>query len=124
MLRLRSHQEVAESGGGQNRKSSYSPGSPNNLRTGRDGVKATSRRAAANMACMKNIDALLELSQEKARELGHALVEHLLAYQERLVSLPVVKVGSTAELRRAIWEDLPARGSEPLAGLALVRKRG
>src|ERR1700751_3671509 len=122
MLRLRCIQEVAETGGEQNRKSSYSPGSPNNLRTGRDGVKANSRRAAANMACMKNIDALLELSQEKARELGHALVEHLVEYRARMGSLPVVKVESTAALRAAIWEDLPARGNDPLAVLQRIQK--
>jgi hypothetical protein len=55
------------------------------------GVKAKTRRAAANMACMKNLDALLELSPEKARELGHALVEHLVDYQARVASLPAVK---------------------------------
>ena len=56
------------------------------------------------MACMKNIDALLELSQEKARELGHALVEHLVEYRARMGSLPVYQNGlqdvqkTTAEL--------------------------
>jgi hypothetical protein len=43
------------------------------------------------MACMKNLDASLELSQEKARELGHALVEHLVDYQARVATLPAVK---------------------------------
>jgi hypothetical protein len=64
----------------------------NNLRTGRDGVKTKTPRSTANMACMKNFDFLLELSQEKSRELGYALVEHLLEYRARLASLPVVKV--------------------------------
>jgi len=60
---------------------------------------------------MKNFNASLELSQEKARELGHALEEHLVDYQARLASLPVVKVESAAALRAAIWDDLPARGT-------------
>jgi hypothetical protein len=38
----------------------------------------------------------LELSPEKARELGHALVDHLLDYQARLATVPVVKVKSAA----------------------------
>jgi aromatic-L-amino-acid/L-tryptophan decarboxylase len=71
---------------------------------------------------MKNSDALLELSLEKARELGHALVEHLLEYQARLATLPVLKVESTAALRAAIWEELPARGSDPLAVLERIQK--
>src|SRR5580704_2546663 len=78
--------------------------------------------SAAKMACMKNLDVSLELSQEKARELGHALVEHLVEYQARVATLPVVKVESTAELHRAIWEQLPARGSDPLAVLERIKK--
>jgi len=74
------------------------------------------------MACMKKIDASLELSQEKARELGHALVEHLLEYQARLATLPVVKMESASALRAAIWEELPARGSDPLAVLKRIEK--
>jgi len=66
---------------------------------------------------MKKFDYFLELSPEKARELGHALVEHLLEYQARLAALPVVKVESTAALRGAIWEELPTRGIDPLAVL-------
>ena len=71
---------------------------------------------------MKNDGASLELSQEKARELGHALVESLVAYQARVASLPVVKVESAAALRAAIWEDLPAQGSDPLAVLERIEK--
>ena len=71
---------------------------------------------------MKNVDALLELSQEKARELGHALVEQLVEYQARVASLPVVKVESAAALRAAIWEDLPAKGSDPLEVLQRIEK--
>ena len=71
---------------------------------------------------MKNIDALLELSQEKARELGHALVEQLVEHQARVASLPVLKVESPAALRAAIWEDLPALGSDPLAVLKRIEK--
>ena len=74
------------------------------------------------MACMKNLDASLELPREKARELGHALVEHLLEYQARVAALPVVKVESAAALRAAIWEELPARGSDPLAVLERIEK--
>jgi aromatic-L-amino-acid decarboxylase len=89
------------------------------------GAVASTRKpggSAANMACMKNMDALLELSPEKARELGYALVEHLLDYQARLASLPVVKVESTAALQAAIWEELPARGSDPLAVVERIEK--
>lgn len=57
---------------------------------------------------MKNLDASLELSPEKARELGYALVEHLLEYQVKLATLPVVKVESTAALHAAIWEGKAA----------------
>jgi hypothetical protein len=71
---------------------------------------------------MKNCDNWLELSQEKARELGYALVEHLLDYQAKLATLPVVKVESTAALRTAIWEELPAQGSDPLAVLERIQK--
>jgi glutamate/tyrosine decarboxylase-like PLP-dependent enzyme len=71
---------------------------------------------------MKNVDALLELSQEKARELGHAIVEHLVEYQARVASLPVVKVESAAALRAAIWENLPERGNDPLAVLERIQK--
>jgi len=74
------------------------------------------------MACMKNIDALLELSPEKAQELGHALVERLVEYQAQVASLPVVKVESAAALRAALWEELPARGSDPLAVLERIEK--
>lgn len=74
------------------------------------------------MACMKNLDGLLELSQENARELGHALVERLIEYQSRVASLPVVKVESAAALRAAIWEELPARSSDPLAVLERIEK--
>jgi aromatic-L-amino-acid/L-tryptophan decarboxylase len=74
------------------------------------------------MACVKNIDALLELSPEKARELGRVLVERLVEYQARVASLPVVKVESAAALRAAIWEELPARGSDPLAVLERIEK--
>jgi glutamate/tyrosine decarboxylase-like PLP-dependent enzyme len=73
------------------------------------------------MACMKKTDASLELSREKARELGHALVELLVEYQAQVATLPVVKVESAAELRSAIWEELPARGSDPLAVLERIR---
>ena len=66
--------------------------------------------------------ASLELSQEKARELGHALVEKLVEYQARVASLPVVKVESTAALRAAIWEELPARGNDPLAVLERIER--
>jgi glutamate/tyrosine decarboxylase-like PLP-dependent enzyme len=71
---------------------------------------------------MKNSDSWLELSQERARELGYALVEHLLEYQVKLPTLPVVKVESTAALRAAIWEELPAQGSDPLAVLERIKK--
>jgi aromatic-L-amino-acid decarboxylase len=74
------------------------------------------------MACMTNLHASLELSQEKARELGQALVEQLVDYQARVATLPVVKVESAAALRAAIWEDLPARGSDPLAVLERIEK--
>jgi len=76
----------------------------------------------ANMACMTNFDYRLELSQEKARELGHSLVEHLVEYQARVASLPVVKVESAAVLRAAIWEELPACGSDPLAVVERIQK--
>jgi aromatic-L-amino-acid/L-tryptophan decarboxylase len=71
---------------------------------------------------MKNMGPLLELSQEKARQLGHALVEQLVDYQARVASLPVVKVESAAALRAAIWEQLPSRGSDPLAVLERIQK--
>jgi glutamate/tyrosine decarboxylase-like PLP-dependent enzyme len=71
---------------------------------------------------MRNSNAALELSQEKARELGHALVEHLIEYQARVASLPVVKVAGAAALHAAIWEELPARGSDPLVVLERIQK--
>ena len=74
------------------------------------------------MACMKRIDASLQLSPAKARDLGHALVDHLVEYQARVASLPVVKVESAAALRAALWEDLPARGNDPLAVLERIQK--
>ena len=74
------------------------------------------------MACMKNTEASLKLSHEKARELGHALVEQLVEYEGRVASLPVVKVGSAAALRAAIWEELPLHGNDPLAVLERIQK--
>jgi aromatic-L-amino-acid/L-tryptophan decarboxylase len=71
---------------------------------------------------MTNLDYRLELSQEKARELGHSLVEHLVEYQARVATLPVVKVESTPALRAAIWEELPACGSDPLAVVERIQK--
>src|SRR6266481_6063714 len=82
-LRLRSPREVEGNRGVLIGKSSCSPSGPINLRIASGGVNTKSRCSAANMARMNNFDTLLELSPEKARELGHALVEHLLEYQAR-----------------------------------------
>lgn len=71
---------------------------------------------------MRIPDYLLELSPEKARELGHALVDHLLHYQARLAKLPVVKVESVAALRSTLWEPLPSSGKDPLAVLDRIEK--
>jgi len=53
-----------ENRGVLDRKSSCSPCGASNLRIGCDGVKTKTQPAAAKMACMKNFDSSIRLSQE------------------------------------------------------------
>ncbi len=62
---------------------------------------------------MKSPAYLLEFEKEEARRLGYEIVDRLVAYQERLPELPVVRVGRAERLDAALKEPLPDDPSAP-----------
>src|SRR5260370_30971279 len=71
---------------------------------------------------MKARNYFLELEMDEARALGYAIVDRLLAYQQRLGELAVVRVKTQEELRAALWEALPTQAKTPLSVLDRVEK--
>jgi len=65
---------------------------------------------------------LLQLETDEARALGYAIVDRLLAYQEHLSEMPVVRVKTEEELRAELWETLPVQAKAPLSVLDRVEK--
>lgn len=71
---------------------------------------------------MNRPDYLLELTPERARALGYAIVDRLLAYQSRLSDLPVVRNKTPQELQSALWELLPTMPKDPIVVLDRVER--
>src|ERR1700730_1004737 len=58
-------------------------------------------------------DGALELSAEKARQLGHDLIDVIVEYRQRLRDLPALQRASHASLAPWLREPLPAEGRDP-----------
>jgi aromatic-L-amino-acid/L-tryptophan decarboxylase len=64
---------------------------------------------------MKSPEYLLEFEKEEARRLGYEIVDRLVAYQERLTELPVVRLGQASQLDSALREALPVGPKDPIS---------
>jgi aromatic-L-amino-acid decarboxylase len=58
-------------------------------------------------------DGALELSAEKARQLGHDLIDVIVEYRQRLRDLPALQRASHASLAPWLREPLPKEGRDP-----------